>query len=77
MPGMPRITKSKAAPDLVEMLIRCRAERKLTLEDVSRAMGVSPMTISHIERRLKSPRRTTQMLLEKFLREMGYVRSAA
>jgi len=71
MPGMPK-TKTQPA-DLAELLVRCRADKNLTLEHVAKATRLSTMTISYIEARTKAPRRTTRFRIEEFLRKHGYL----
>lgn len=69
---------NKGASDLSRLLIRCRSERALRLEDVATATGLTVMTISLVERDKTHPRRTTRSRIEEFLRKHGYfVRSAA
>jgi transcriptional regulator with XRE-family HTH domain len=69
MPGMP---KPQRKNELGELLVRCRAERHLSLEDVADAVGLSVMTLSNVETGAKSPRRTTRAKLDDFLRKHGY-----
>jgi len=59
--------------DLAELLVRCRAEKGLTIGDVAKSVRISPMTISNIESGKKHMRRTTRVLLEDFLRKHGYL----
>lgn len=58
--------------ELATLLLRCRTERKMTLEQVAKAVGITKKTVSNIERRLFSPRRTTRLRLVEFLRKHGY-----
>lgn len=58
--------------DLSEMLVLCRTERNLRLEDVAKATGLTLMTLSLVERQKTNPRRTTRLRLENFLRKHGY-----
>lgn len=70
MRGMPKLQARDA--ELGELLVQCRAERNLSLEDVATAVGLSVMTLSNVEAGRKSPRRTTRAKLEAFLRKHGY-----
>ncbi len=70
---MPKNTKTRSNEVLSQLLVRCRAERRLSLEDVAAELKVSHATIANIESGLKSPRRTTRLLLEDFLRKYGYL----
>lgn len=65
-------TKRPNAKDLAELLVRCRSERNLTLEDVAAATSLTAMTLSMFERCMGKPRRTTLLKLEEFLRKHGY-----
>jgi transcriptional regulator with XRE-family HTH domain len=65
-------TKKPSVKDMAELLVRCRTERNLTLEDVAAASGLTAMTLSMLERRKGRPRRTTLLKLEEFLRKHGY-----
>lgn len=58
--------------DLIKMLIQCRADREITLENVAKAVGVTTKAISNIERGMAKPRRTTRLRLEQFLARHGY-----
>lgn len=70
MRGMPKLqTKDE---ELGELLVRCRAERNLSLEDIAKAVGLSVMTLSNVEAGRKMPRRTTRAKLEAFLHKHGY-----
>lgn len=64
--------EKKLRSDLPEVLVRCRTERNLRLDDVSRATGLTVMTLSLIERRKSPGRRTTLLKIEEFLRKHGY-----
>jgi transcriptional regulator with XRE-family HTH domain len=65
-------TRKPSAKDLADLLIRCRTERSLTLEEVAASTQLTAMTLSMIERRKGHPRRTTMLKLEEFLRKHGY-----
>jgi DNA-binding XRE family transcriptional regulator len=58
--------------DLANLLVRCRTERNLRLDDVAAATGLTLMTISLVERGKTQPRRTTRAKIEDFLRKHGY-----
>lgn len=58
---------------LVNVLIACRAEKRLSLEDVAKQIGITRASLCNIERGLSRPRRTTRYLLAIVLRKYGYV----
>lgn len=58
--------------ELPELLLQCRTERNLTLEDVGSSIGVSKQTVSSFETRRTQLRRTNRMRLVHFLRKHGY-----
>lgn len=62
-------TKQDELPDL---LLRCRSDRRLTLQDVADAIGVSKQAVSSFEARKSRLRRTTKLRLVEFLRKHGY-----
>lgn len=76
MPSIPCIPMSTrntpGGTDLATLLVRCRTERDLRLEDVAAATRLTVMTISLVERGKTQPRRTTRLKLEEFLRKHGY-----
>lgn len=64
---------SQGSPtELSRLLVQCRAERNLRLEDVAKATGLTVMTISMVERGHSHLRRTTRLKLEDFLRKHNY-----
>lgn len=58
--------------DLIKLLVECRTERGLSLAQVAKAIKISTVALSNIERGLSKPRRTTRLRLEQFLRKHGY-----
>jgi transcriptional regulator with XRE-family HTH domain len=70
--------KNKKAPqtvsDLASLLARCRADKKLRLQDVAKKLGLGVATLSRFERGEGGTARTTQYRVEEFLREHGYLR---
>lgn len=58
--------------ELAALVVRCRTEKGLSLEQVGEAVGLSGKTVSNIELGRSAARRTTRAALEKFLRECGY-----
>lgn len=70
--------KAVAAPDdLPELLFRCRVERKLSLDDVAAAVGLTKKAIANIENRVSRPHRVNRVRIEEFLRKHGYFPKAA
>lgn len=68
MPSTQRTDK-----ELIDLLVRCRAERCLSLAKVARAVKLSPRAISKIERgETVVPRRTTRLRIVQFLNKHGY-----
>ncbi len=79
-PGRARLVNTQPQPgtveqSLAELLVRCRAEKGLSLEDVGEAIGVSAKSVSNIERAIHALRRTTRLRLEEFLRQRGYAQA--
>jgi transcriptional regulator with XRE-family HTH domain len=70
-------SKTPKGDDLAELLVRCRAERGMSLEAVAQAVGLTARGISKIERGEVAPRRTTRNRLEEFLRKHNYYPKAA
>lgn len=66
------VDKTYNEDDLVTLLIQCRSERDLSLEDVAKVIRISIKGLSNIERKLSKPRRTTRLRIETFLRKHGY-----
>jgi transcriptional regulator with XRE-family HTH domain len=58
--------------DIAQLILSCRTERGLTLEDVAQAIGISAKAVSNIELGKSAPRRTTRAKLDEFLRKHGY-----
>jgi transcriptional regulator with XRE-family HTH domain len=58
--------------DLSKLLERCRAERRLSLDEIAKAVGTSRQALSNIERGLSRPRRPLRYRLVEFLRKHGY-----
>jgi transcriptional regulator with XRE-family HTH domain len=63
--------------DLPQLLLQCRADRNLTLEDVAKALGMSKKSLSDIELGRQKPSRKNRLKLEQFLRKHGYFSKAA
>lgn len=63
--------------DLPLLLLRLRAARGFSLRRVARETKLDPTGLSRIERGITSPRRTTRIRLEQFLRKYGAFRRAA
>jgi hypothetical protein len=67
-------TRKRSRPDnLADLLIRCRTEKNLTLENVAASTKLSAMTLSLLERQKGQTRRTTVLKVEEFLRKQGYL----
>jgi transcriptional regulator with XRE-family HTH domain len=72
---MPTTKKDpKPAVGLPALLTRCRADKKLRLQDVAKKLGLGVATVSRFERSEGGAARTTQYRVEEFLREHGYLR---
>jgi len=66
----PRLTQLS---ELSTLLVRCRADRRLTLEDVRAETGLSVSWLSELETgKKKIANRIHVLRLEKFLVERGY-----
>jgi transcriptional regulator with XRE-family HTH domain len=72
MPKNPKVPEP--APSLPALLARCRAEKKLRLQDVAKKLGLGVATLSRFERGEGGVARTTLYRVEEFLREQGYLR---
>lgn len=58
---------------LGSLLLRCRAERKLSLEQVAKALRLSQTAVSQIERGVtKNPNRSSRLRIVQFLNKHGY-----
>jgi transcriptional regulator with XRE-family HTH domain len=66
-------TAVQGALHLGAALARCRAEKKLRLADVAKELDLGVATLSRIERGDGNLHRTTQLVLEDFLRKCGYL----
>lgn len=64
--------KQTELPELIQMLIRCRAERDLTMAQVAKSLKMSQGAISNLETGKAKLRRTTAIRIETFLRKQGY-----
>jgi DNA-binding XRE family transcriptional regulator len=58
--------------DLPALLLQCRADRNLTLDEVAKAVGLTKKCLSDIERGISKPRRANRLRLEDFLRKHNY-----
>ena len=58
--------------DLIKLLIQCRTERNLSLAKVAKAVKISIVAVSNIERGIAKPRRTTRLRIVMFLQRHGY-----
>jgi transcriptional regulator with XRE-family HTH domain len=66
------------AEDLINLLVQCRTDRKLSLAQVAKAVRISTVGLSNIERGVSKPRRTTRLRIVNFLQKHGYyVKQAA
>jgi transcriptional regulator with XRE-family HTH domain len=63
--------------DLAALLLRCRADRKLSLDDVAKAVGLTKKALGSIEQGQSRPRRVNRLRIEEFLRKHGYFPKAA
>jgi transcriptional regulator with XRE-family HTH domain len=66
------VTRKTYRSDVPNLLLRCRSERNLSLEEVGNAVGLSKRQVANIELGISKPRRTTRMRIEIFLRKHGY-----
>jgi transcriptional regulator with XRE-family HTH domain len=74
MLNMPKIKKAPTQPaELPALLARCRAEKKLRLQDVAKKLGLGVATLSRFERGEGGVARTTLYRIEEFLREHGFL----
>jgi hypothetical protein len=62
--------------DVPDLLLRCRSELNLSLEDVGNQVGLTKKQISNIEQRISKPRRVNLLRIEDFLRKRGYLPKA-
>jgi transcriptional regulator with XRE-family HTH domain len=72
---MPK-TKKAPVPEtaaLPALLARCRAEKKLRLQDVAKKLGLGVATLSRFERGEGGVARTTMYRVEEFLRDQGFL----
>jgi transcriptional regulator with XRE-family HTH domain len=58
--------------EIGKLLLACRTERTLTLQDVAKILGMSIGALSNIERGLARPHRANRAKIEAFLRKHGY-----
>lgn len=58
--------------DLIALLVQCRTERQLSLAQVAKAVKISTVALSNIERGKAKPRRTTRLRLVNFLQRHNY-----
>lgn len=58
--------------ELPALLLQCRVDRHLTLEDVGRAIGISKQAVSAFEARKSKLRRVNRARLIEFLRKHDY-----
>jgi DNA-binding XRE family transcriptional regulator len=58
--------------DIPSLLIQCRTERCLSLEDVARVVRISRQALAQIERGRTKPHRTTELRIVQFLNKHGY-----
>ena len=63
-------TYRSTVPDL---LLRCRSELNLSLEEVGNEVGLTKKQIANIEMRVSKPRRVNLLRIEDFLRKRGYL----
>jgi DNA-binding XRE family transcriptional regulator len=58
--------------DLPQLLIQCRTDRCLSLEDVAKVVKISRQALAQIERGRTRPRLTTERRIVQFLNKHGY-----
>ena len=64
--------QEKKALDLARLILKCRAERGLSLVAFGKAAGLSAAGLSKIERGLVKPNRATELRLIALLTGFGY-----
>ena len=70
---MPKTKTDPPVPDIPALLARCRADKKLRLQDVAKKLGLGVATLSRFERGEGGTARTTLIAVEDFLRGQGYL----
>ena len=73
MPTNKKVQTPETA-DVPALLARCRVDKKLRIQDVAKKLGLGTATLSRFERGEGGAARTTQLRVEDFLREQGYLR---
>ena len=63
--------------ELRRLVLKCRAEQRLSLSAMGVAVGLSAAGISKIERGKTKPNRASEARLIEFLRKRGYLPKAA
>jgi transcriptional regulator with XRE-family HTH domain len=65
---------NRHTPDLASLLVQCRADRNLTIDDLAKELQLSAGAVSNIERGIAIPRRMTRVKIETYLRNQGYLK---
>jgi transcriptional regulator with XRE-family HTH domain len=63
--------------ELAKMILRCRAERKLSLTQMAKALKMSPSGLWKIEQEKVKPNPTTEARIVAFLNRHGYYPAVA